>query len=110
MYMKVLIGIVVVIILFISSIISEINKYSLKKHKCTLVIPGKIINILEEEDIIDDASHIKLYRPIVNYTYEGNEYTYYHNKAKSSYKQLPVGMSVVIRINPDNPKEAILKI
>lgn len=108
--MKVLIGIIVVIILFISSIISEINKYSHKKHKCTLVIPGKIVNVLEEEDTIDDASHIKIYRPIVNYVYNGNEYTYYHNKAKSAYKQLPVGMSVTIRINPDNPEEAVLKI
>ena len=100
----------VFLILFLSAGFSEVNKYSHQKKHCTLKVTGKVVNVLEEDSGVGEYSGIKVYRPVVNYEYEGQEYTYYHKTAKTSYKDIPVGMQVVLKINPQNPKEVVLKI
>lgn len=110
MVTKVIIVFIIMVILFLSAGISEINKYSHKKKHCTLQISGNVVNILEEDGGVGEYSGIKVYRPVVNYEYEGQEYTYYHKIAKTSYKDIPVGMQVTLKINPQNPKEVVLKI
>lgn len=104
----ILFAIVVCIVGLIVTLISHLNK----KKNCTLIIPGTIINIRPEDYRVSPMDNYGtiVYRPIVNYQYNGQTYTYYHTIAKTSYKNLSVGTVVNIRINPNNPQEAILKI
>lgn len=108
--MKIILCILFGLILFTICLISEANKYNHKKHNCTLTIPGTIVNLIEEDNGIYEYDSIKVYRPVICYNYNGKEYTYYHTIAKTSYKQLPIGMNVIIKINPNNPQEAIFSI
>ena len=99
---------IVCIIGLIIMLISSSNK----KKRCILQVPGVVVNIRPEDYRVsptDDYGTI-VYRPIINYQYNGQTYTYYHTIAKTSYKNIPVGMKVSININPDNPSEATIKI
>ena len=110
--MTILIFILFAIVVCIVGLIITLISYLNKKKNCTLIIPGTIINIRPEDYRISPMDNYGtiVYRPIVNYQYNGQTYTYYHTIAKTSYKNLSVGTVVNIRINPNNPQEAILKI
>ena len=110
--MTILIFILFAIVVCIVGLIITLISYLNKKKNCTLIIPGTIINIRPEDYRVSPMDNYGtiVYRPIVNYQYNGQTYTYYHNKTKTSYKNLSVGTVVNIRINPNNPQEAILKI
>ena len=90
------------IVIFISA--------SNKKKRCILQIPGVVVSVRQEDMGMQEYSGTTVYRPVVNYEYDGQTYTYYHNVAKTSYRDIPVGMQVTININPNNPSEAVLKI
>lgn len=110
--MTILVFILFAIVVCIVGLIVTLISYLNKKKNCTLIIPGTIINIRPEDYRVSPMNNYGtiVYRPIVNYQYNGQTYTYYHTIAKTSYKNLSVGTVVNIRINPNNPQEAILKI
>ncbi len=97
------IGISTFIIVGVTLIISNIIKH----NNCTLDTIGTIVGLKKEDASVGltEYSGSAVYRPIILYEYNGHEYTYYHKIAKTSYKNLSIGMKVTMKINPNKPEQ-----
>ncbi|MEE3344636.1 MAG: DUF3592 domain-containing protein [Bacilli bacterium] len=103
-----IVGICLCLCMFIFIGLKTFLDYKQRQKNCTLDVLGIVVNLVTEYSMYD--STIKVYRPIINYEYGGKTYSYHHTIAKTSYKNIPIGMSVTIKIDPNNPQNAIVHI
>lgn len=73
--------------------------------KCTSKTVGRITGVREEEDTDDEGNKYYSYSPEYEFEVNGQIYHGFSSKSYKHKKQIPIGGSIEVSYNPNDPRE-----
>lgn len=96
--------VIIVGILLIVAGIFTLVMGSNKKRRCTVAVPGRIIDVLKEQEA-DERGHSWVYYPVYEYWTGYQMIRKRGNIGRNSKHAYKIGQTAMIRFNPQRPDE-----
>ncbi len=81
---------------------------SQKMKRCTVEVPGKVVNIVEEREY-EEGSYHYTYFPVISYQAEGQTIESQYTTGFGNKNKFVVGQSITILYNPNQVSEYVIQ-